>query len=330
MDAGANKSYYLFNAHGDVVQLSDAAGGVTQTYDYDAFGNQKTETPIDTNPFRYCGEYFDAETDTIYLRARYYDPSVGRFTRQDPAKDGLNWYIYTANNPIRFIDPSGLIPTALEAAYMSQHIYNATNIDKNKDLGNDFGRWMLADIMTNSEGLKIGVYSRTVDGVTEYSLVNKGTNTMGDWIDNIQQPFGVSNDMKDSILKAKEFVKKYKNNEITFVGHSKGGAEAAANAVATNKNSILFNPATVNLSAYNLNFGEYSAEMNAYIVNGEILNNIFGLISSPINNAVYLPNQNNTPWWVQGRARKALNLYNSIENHLMPSVINALKEVGYN
>jgi len=90
-----------------VVQLTDAAGTVTQTYDYDAFGNQKIENPADSNPFRYCGEYYDAETGTIYLRARYYDPSVGRFTRQDPARDGLNWYTYCNNNPIRFYDPTG-------------------------------------------------------------------------------------------------------------------------------------------------------------------------------------------------------------------------------
>jgi len=107
MDAGANKSYYLFNAHGDVVQLTDAAGAVIQTYDYDAFGNQKSENLADSNPFRYCGEYYDAETGTIYLRARYYDPSVGRFTRQDPAKDGLNWYTYCNNNPIIYSDPNG-------------------------------------------------------------------------------------------------------------------------------------------------------------------------------------------------------------------------------
>ena len=64
----------------------------------------------DTNPFRYCGEYYDIEIGQIYLRARYYDPSLGRFTQQDPAmEDGYNLYIYCKNNPIIYIDPSGLI-----------------------------------------------------------------------------------------------------------------------------------------------------------------------------------------------------------------------------
>ena len=69
----------------------------------------------DTNAFRYCGEYYDAEMGTIYLRARYYNPSTGRFIsrdsfagrRSDPLS--LNLYTYCRNNPIRFIDPSGHI-----------------------------------------------------------------------------------------------------------------------------------------------------------------------------------------------------------------------------
>ena len=62
----------------------------------------------DNNPFRYCGEYLDIETGYIYLRARYYDPSIGRFISVDSAKDGANWYVYCANNPIAYVDPSEL------------------------------------------------------------------------------------------------------------------------------------------------------------------------------------------------------------------------------
>ena len=55
------------------------------------------------------GVYFDTETGNIYLRARYYDPSVGRFISEDPAEDGFNWYVYAGNNPVMFVDPSGLV-----------------------------------------------------------------------------------------------------------------------------------------------------------------------------------------------------------------------------
>ena len=108
--------YYVQNAHGDVVDLTDANGAVTKVYRYDAFGVEKNTDSTDTNAFRYCGEYFDSETGTIYLRARHYDPSIGRFISRDSfAGKGedplsLNLYTYCQNNPIIFYDPSGHLP----------------------------------------------------------------------------------------------------------------------------------------------------------------------------------------------------------------------------
>ena len=60
--------WYLFNGHGDVVQLADDTGTVAKEYAYDAFGNEKNIDASDTNPFRYSGEYYDKESGTIYLR----------------------------------------------------------------------------------------------------------------------------------------------------------------------------------------------------------------------------------------------------------------------
>lgn len=106
-------SYFLYNAHGDVVQLANENGTVTKNYAYDAFGNEKNPVSTDVNPFRYCGEYWDSETKTYYLRARYYAPGIGRFTQMDLFLGNthdplsLNLYTYCSNNPLRFIDPSG-------------------------------------------------------------------------------------------------------------------------------------------------------------------------------------------------------------------------------
>jgi len=102
-------SYYQFNGHGDVVRHG------TKTYDYDAFGVEREPSSSDANPFRYCGEYFDVETGTVYLRARYYSPKTGRFTTEDKyrgyVKDplSLNYYTYSVNNPIKYFDPSGYV-----------------------------------------------------------------------------------------------------------------------------------------------------------------------------------------------------------------------------
>ena len=98
----------LLSGHGNVTDLTDSSGAIVKTYSYDAFGVEQNPSDSDTNPFRYCGEYYDSEIEQIYLRARYYDPSLGRFTQSDPAMSGANWYVYCSNNPILFVDPSGL------------------------------------------------------------------------------------------------------------------------------------------------------------------------------------------------------------------------------
>lgn len=110
-DALGIKKYYLYDDHNVVCLYGD----VLKRYSYDAFGNEQNPTSDDTNPFRYSGEYFDKETGTIYLRARYYNPGIGRFMSEDsvPGTDNnplsLNLYTYCGNNPVYFSDPSGHI-----------------------------------------------------------------------------------------------------------------------------------------------------------------------------------------------------------------------------
>ena len=106
-------TYYTQNAHGDVVNLTDETGAVTKSYTYDAFGVEQNIDDADDNAFRYCGEYYDSESGTIYLRARYYDPAIGRFISRDSVAGkntdplSLNLYTYCHNNPIIGTDPSG-------------------------------------------------------------------------------------------------------------------------------------------------------------------------------------------------------------------------------
>ena len=62
------------------------------------------------NTCKFTGKEFDADSNLYYYGARYYDPYIGRFTQRDPAGDGVNWYAYTYNNPLKYTDPNGQEP----------------------------------------------------------------------------------------------------------------------------------------------------------------------------------------------------------------------------
>ena len=185
-------------------------------------------------------------------------------------------------------------PTPLEAALMCKYLYSLHENTTSPLIGG--WSYEADNLITGGDGMVMGVFSRNDKaGNIEYALVNRGT---VDWslmysdiYNNILQPFGMSNDMKASIKEAISFVEAHSEADITFVGHSKGGAEATANAVATKRDAIVFNPAMVNLLAYGLNAKDYTADMTAYIVEGEILNKIFGRVSEHIGTEEYLPSQ---------------------------------------
>ena len=81
---------------------------ILNRYRYDAFGNTTDCEETVANRFRYLGEQHDPITQQYYLRARYYNPVIGRFTQEDTYYgDGLNLYQYCAGNPVRYCDPSG-------------------------------------------------------------------------------------------------------------------------------------------------------------------------------------------------------------------------------
>ena len=108
-DLNGTQRRYFKDGHGNVTGLATMdSSDLEKFYEYDAFGVEITKEESDTNPFRYCGEYYDGEIDKIYLRARYYSPLQGRFMTEDPIRDGLNWYAYCGGNPVNAWDPSGL------------------------------------------------------------------------------------------------------------------------------------------------------------------------------------------------------------------------------
>ncbi len=108
--------YYHKGGLGSVVATTDKTGAVTGNASYDAWGNTTSSGNIPQ--YGYTGREPD-ETGLIYYRARYYDPTLGRFTQRDPIglRGGLNQYAYVGNNPTNLTDPSGLQPSNVEYGF---------------------------------------------------------------------------------------------------------------------------------------------------------------------------------------------------------------------
>ncbi len=105
-------SYYEQDGINAVSSLSNSAGALANTYTYDSFGKLTASTGTVVNPFRYTSRELDPETGLFNFRARYYDPSLGRFVSEDPIgfHAGVNFYDYVLNRPTVFLDPAGLGP----------------------------------------------------------------------------------------------------------------------------------------------------------------------------------------------------------------------------
>ncbi|MFD6802621.1 RHS repeat-associated core domain-containing protein, partial [Streptomyces cyaneofuscatus] len=109
MTRGGKNHYYLTDALGSVVALTDEAGTKVNTYAYSPRGVQRaTTTEQVPQPYRFAGGYQDP-TGLYHFSARYYDPSIGRFTTPDPSGQEQNPYLYAAGDPVNRIDPTGLL-----------------------------------------------------------------------------------------------------------------------------------------------------------------------------------------------------------------------------
>lgn len=286
---------YHFDYRGSTVAITDSTGNITDTFEYDTYGKRTAHTGATNTPFQYNGRdgVMTDGNGLLYMRARYYDPNMRRFINADILPGGidnavtLNRYAYANANPVTNIDPFGLSaergqlgPSALEAAHMAQHVYS---FDKDIDLP---GGWTCVAKYAplGDNGVVIGVYTREHNGIVEYAVVNKGTtmDNAANWVNNALQIGGASPDVWMSIAFAEKFVNDHPDAHITFVGHSKGGVEAAYNAVSTNRNAILFNPAPADFELYGLSRLTYTADIDSYVIAGDLLDTAVNAFMGPI------------------------------------------------
>jgi RHS repeat-associated protein len=129
-EEGGEAFYPVADPFGTVIALLDEKGDIAGRWSYEPFGELvETEGRGESalpGAKGFAGRDFDSETGLYYFRARYYDPSLGRFTTPDPISGRLSEpasfhpYQFAFNNPLKFSDPSGMIPTGSDIADAAQ------------------------------------------------------------------------------------------------------------------------------------------------------------------------------------------------------------------
>jgi len=143
-------------------------------YEYDVYGQVAASDPNHPNRFMFTGREFDTETGLYYYRARYYNPTIGRFLQTDPIgyDDGMNAYAYGGNDPVGTIDPSGC---AAITGYLNMR-------GKWYGLVGDWNAWGVVFYARSSSlgHIKIGT---APNGLPVYWIEQTGLGSVDDWVE---------------------------------------------------------------------------------------------------------------------------------------------------
>jgi RHS repeat-associated protein len=220
-------TYFLHDGLGSTTGLTDDEGSVTDTYTYDVFEAMKSHTGSSANAWRFTGELNDPTVGRApyYLRARYYDPALGRFLTRDPwpanpmNPQSLNRYPYVWNNPALYVDPYGYWGGPLgkiggaiadKAGDAAEWISDPSNIDKIATGAQIVSGVLLPYACSNPAACAVvgGVYV-TATGVKFYladnapeRLVILGTATIGVCGAFAEKPISLSLNVASNILDA--------------------------------------------------------------------------------------------------------------------------------
>jgi len=169
---------YGYDGHGSVRQLFDNTGAVTDSYDYDAFGNLTNSTGSTPNNYLFAGEQYDPALNLYYNRARYLNTATGRFWTMDTQEPtpldptSLHRYLYATANPVDNVDPTGLytqqfgydVEAVVGPAYQSDYPTSNVSLGGWAKLP---GAWRLKpDILDFTRNIWMEIKPLSISGIT--------------------------------------------------------------------------------------------------------------------------------------------------------------------
>ncbi len=359
--------YYVYGPNGNAIgsvsdkkiQHDDNNDGIIDYYTADvrtatmfsSYGAMTKSFNGDSLGFAFNGQKRSKEISPTAQTAQFweYDGDVGRRWNLDVRPTtGISDYSVFLNNPIWRTDVYGDTPTVKEAALMADDSYRKFS-ERNKELESKFG-WNRVEKVTTSlfgkgnqevsldelgalTGYNMALYSRTLNGKTEWALANAGTADGIDVGSDARQTIGSSDQYAFSVGFAKSLENGMKGQEITYVGHSLGGGLAAANSLATGSAAITFNPAGVSWGtrqANNLPKDKRDGQIKSFVVGGEAVDRSQRLIGSKANGQItYIHPQYGTISKTTALGlRFTTDVMTSVQYHMMSTVIQALNKAG--
>ncbi len=180
---------YHFDATGHTVALTDINKTIVNKYAYSPFGTIANQEETVVQPFKFVGQYgiMTEENGWYYMRARYYDPALGRFISEDPIGfDGgdVNLYAYVLNNPINMIDPDGLASLWIGGSGIVAAVEEGGNVGKGWAADTSLGTGVYLTKGTSkgiaaSAGLEFGLYTGSIKGDTTVTTGGLGPFSFG-------------------------------------------------------------------------------------------------------------------------------------------------------
>ena len=209
----SGEAYFLTDAQGSTIALTDSSGAIVQQYHYSPYGEANANNPGITNPYQYTGRENDGD-GLYYYRARYYSPNLKRFISEDPAGFGggqNNFYAYVGNGPLSGVDPLGKDIVILNASGGAEGFgHNAELIGNNQE-----GYVYMSKDGVGSFGL--GYFH----SLNDFESANRSGKLDGNHYDNMYQ-IPADQNQDDKMLQwgldhGRDPFDKYHNNCATFV-----------------------------------------------------------------------------------------------------------------